>query len=203
MSFENEDAVITELVQYTDNDRDIYQRHTLPILTNLITKQAQGKYDSAKAIQAFMYLAEAGARKYAKEFAGDETQWHDTFPTRIRNAAATHWRDEFEAEAVQGNYDELLPKKYQKKVDTRSAADKAYHAFDVGEEVSWWGSQGTEIIGKVVKVYLGPERPHYKVRIRGTESEVLKAEFELVSETARKKFARQTKAADRRKRRSR
>jgi hypothetical protein len=114
MSFENDDAIVTELVQFTENEGDIHTRTVMPIIKNLATKKAQGKYDSEKAVQAFMYLAEAGARKYARVLGGDERQWHDTFPINIRRGAATHWRDEFETEFATGNYDDLLPKKYRK-----------------------------------------------------------------------------------------
>jgi hypothetical protein len=203
MSFENDNAIVAELVQYTENEQSIYTQITLPILANLATKKVRGLYDADKAIQAFMYLAEAGAKKYAKEFGGNKKQWHDTFPISVRKAAAAHWRDEFESEFELGNYDQLLPKKYQEKPDTRSTSEKAYHAYNVGDNVWWWGSQGTKVIGTVVKVYLGKERPNYKVKIHGTDSEVLKPEFELASETARKKVTRQTKTSDRRKRQSR
>jgi hypothetical protein len=202
MSFENSDAVATELIQFTENESDLYQKHTLPILTNLATKKASGEYSSDRAIRAFMYLADAGAKKFVREFETNGTPWNVVFPISVRRAAATHWRDEFDVEFEQGNYDSLLPKKYQKKPDTRSAAEKKYHAYKVGDEVAWWGSQGTEVFGTVAKVILGPERPFYRIKTRSSGAEVLKPEFELVSKTARKKFARQTKAADRRKHRN-
>jgi hypothetical protein len=113
MSFESDDAVARELILFAENDGDIYRQTTQPILRNLATKKAQGKYDGEKAVQAFMYLAEAGARAYAKNFGSGEEDWHTFFPMSVRRAAATHWRDEFEKEFSLGNYDDLLPKKYQ------------------------------------------------------------------------------------------
>jgi len=114
MSFENAESVAQELKLYTENDGDLYRQKTTPILKNLVTKQAQGKYDHELAAQAFMYLAEAGARKYAREFDRDESRWHAIFPVEVRRQVAAEWRDEFEVEAKLGNYDHLLPKKYQK-----------------------------------------------------------------------------------------
>lgn len=113
MSFENSESVVAELVQFTENDGDIYRQTTQPILKNLATKKAQGKYDHDKAVQAFMYLAEAGARKYAQDFDPHGAAWHEMFPMEIRRAAAARWRDEFEEEFKLGNYDSLVPKKYQ------------------------------------------------------------------------------------------
>ena len=112
MSFESEEAVVAELVQFTENDGDIYRQTTQPILKNLATKKAQGKYDHDKAVQAFMYLAEAGARRYVQEYSPGAS-WHEMFPMTVRRAAAGHWRDEFETEFGLGNYDHLIPKKYQ------------------------------------------------------------------------------------------
>ena len=118
MSFETDESVVAELKMFTENDGDIYRQTTQPILKNLATKKAQGKYDSDRAVQAFMYLAEAGARKYAQEFGSGESRitgspWHEMFPMAVRRAAAEHWRDEFEEEFRSGNYDHLIPKKYQ------------------------------------------------------------------------------------------
>ena len=81
MSFETEESVVAELKMFTENDGDIYRSQTTSILKNLATKKAQGKYDHDKAVQAFMYLAEAGARKdgnydYASEI-GAQRFWEE------------------------------------------------------------------------------------------------------------------------------
>lgn len=62
----------TELKLFTENDGNIYRQTTTPIVRNLRTKQATGKYNHERAVQAFMYLAEVGARKYAREFGSGE-----------------------------------------------------------------------------------------------------------------------------------
>ena len=113
MSFETPEAVAAELKLFTENDGDIYRRQTTSILRNLATKKASGKYDRSKAVDLFMYLAETGAKAYAKEFGGPGAVWHDVFPRDVRRLVATGWRDEFEAEYTNGAYDSMLPKKYQ------------------------------------------------------------------------------------------
>ena len=99
-----------ELKTFTENDGDIYRQQTTSIIKNLATKKAQGKYNRDLAVKAFMHLAEAGAKKYTKEFGGT---WNQIFSVPTRRHVATMWRDEFETEYELGNYDDLLPKKYR------------------------------------------------------------------------------------------
>jgi hypothetical protein len=122
-----DDVTLRELVLFTENDADIYRRTTTPIVRNLRTKQAQGKYDHDRAADAFMYLAEAGARKYAREHGGGENEWHVIFPIDVRRAAAAAWRDEFEQESALGNYDNAtyLPKKYLEQIKTGKKPQKS------------------------------------------------------------------------------
>jgi hypothetical protein len=114
MSFETPEALAQELILFVDNDGEINRSQTQSILKNLMTKIGQGRYDHGRAVDLFMYLAESGAKKYAREFGSPGAPWHDMFPIEIRRMAATHWRDEFEENAKNGEYDSLLPKKYQK-----------------------------------------------------------------------------------------
>jgi hypothetical protein len=128
MGFENNESVASELVMFTDNDRDLYRQQMEPIFKNLIAKMASGKYDREKAVKLFMYLAESAAKKYAHDAGGDASRWHEMFPVPVRKLAATHWRDSFEAEAKLGNYDNLLPKKYQKQ---KISVSDAQHSHSV------------------------------------------------------------------------
>lgn len=102
-----------ELDLFIRNDGDLYRQQHIPITKNLITKMARGTYDSEKAVKMFMYLAESGAKKYKKEF-GDELKWHEMFNVATRREVAKSLRNSFETEAELGNYDHLLPKKYQR-----------------------------------------------------------------------------------------
>jgi len=120
-----------ELKLFTENDADIYRQRTTPIVRNLRTKQARGTYDREKAVTLFMYLAEAGARKYAREYGDGEANWSRMFPKDVRLAVSREWRDEFEQESALGNYDNetYLPKKYLQPAKTspkRSSRSKAY-----------------------------------------------------------------------------
>lgn len=131
-----------ELKLFTENDGDLYRQMTLSILKNLRTKQAQGKYDHERAVQAFMYLAEAGARKYAREHGSGEKDWNLIFPIAARRLAAAEWRDEFEQESALGNYDSFLPKKYQepaRRIPTKSSRvgrDSSHDGAELAQRVA-------------------------------------------------------------------
>jgi hypothetical protein len=122
MPFETPKALASELKLTTENDDNIYRQHIVPILKNLTAKKASGKYDREKAVGLFMYLAEAGARLYAKTFGQGEHEWHIMFPMPVRRLAAVAWRDEFEQMFKEGQYDSFIPKKYQK----TPTSDKEY-----------------------------------------------------------------------------
>src|SRR5207253_11341176 len=62
----------------------------------------------------FGYLVESGAKKYVKEFGTSDHPWHKMFDAATRRQVADAMARDFEAEAKLGNYDHLLPKKYQK-----------------------------------------------------------------------------------------
>jgi hypothetical protein len=115
MKFEDLSDVATDLKLFVESDSSIYHRMTQPILKNLATKKVQGKYSKTGANKNFMSLAEFGAKQYLKEFPEPGKLWNLRFPIQDRRAVADCWVEEFEVEYKLGNYDNFLPKKYQKK----------------------------------------------------------------------------------------
>jgi hypothetical protein len=109
-----------ELELFINNDGDLHRQQHVPILKNLMTKHAQGRYDRNKAVKLFMYLVDNGAKKYAKEHGGPGASWHQMFPKPERTHVAQALRDDFEDEAKLGNYDDMLPKKYKGKVSGKT-----------------------------------------------------------------------------------
>lgn len=96
-----------ELQLFIDNDSTLYHQQFIPIVKNLMKKRMRGVYDSDRAVKLFMYLADAGAKKYVQEF-GTAGQRVDTmFNRNTRLEVARSLRDGFEAEASLGNYDKL------------------------------------------------------------------------------------------------
>jgi hypothetical protein len=120
----------TELEQYIENDADLHRQQHAPILKNLATKKARGQYKHALAVKAFGYLVESGAKKYAKAFGSSDQPWHKMFGVPTRKLVAEELTKRFESEHALGNYDRLLPKKYQKPEKSSSSA----HAR---KKVSW------------------------------------------------------------------
>lgn len=111
-----------ELKLYIDNDGNLYRSQTTSILKNLAAKKARGEYKHDLAVKLFGYLVESGAKKYAKEFGTLQSQsperrghgvWHVMFDVPTRRAVAEELTKDFEGEYALGNYDNLLPKKYQ------------------------------------------------------------------------------------------
>jgi hypothetical protein len=135
------DQAATELKLYIDNDGDLYRSQTTYILKNLATKKAQGKYEHELAVKAFGYLVDSGAKKYAKVFGSPNQPWNKMFSASTRRAVAEALTRAFEGEYALGNYDHLLPKKYQPqetaKKGARAHARKRDDApkFNVGDIV--------------------------------------------------------------------
>ena len=108
-----------ELELYVNNDSTLYRQQFIPIVKNLMKRRAAGTYNREKAAKLFLYLADAGAKKYYQEY---------TSGTGFKFDLATRWvvakslRDSFEQEAELGNYDKMTfgvsnnPKRRSKKV---------------------------------------------------------------------------------------
>jgi hypothetical protein len=94
----HEPAEVRELVLFTINDGDLYRQQVQPIILNLARKVAKGVYNANLAAKLWGYLAESGARKYAKEFSVG-TDWARMFPPEVRRAAARKFLVEYQ-EAV-------------------------------------------------------------------------------------------------------
>lgn len=99
-----------ELLLYIQNDGELYRQRTVPIQENLLKKMRKGTYDSQKAVKAWKHLADAGAKKYAKEFA-TPGQWHRIFPVPVRNEVAKALAEDFEAEVSVGAWENPAPEK--------------------------------------------------------------------------------------------
>ena len=63
-----DEEAVRELVLYITNDGDLYRSLTTSIIDNKKSKRKTGKYDDTLAVKGWMHLADAGVRKYDKEF---------------------------------------------------------------------------------------------------------------------------------------
>jgi hypothetical protein len=148
-------AEARELQIFIQNDGQLYRQQHLPIIKNAMTKHGQGKYDSMKAVKLFMYLVDNGAKKYAKE-AGPGAKWNEMFPKSVRLQVAAALRDDFEDEARLGNYDEYIPKKYQKKVsgktigeDVDGGSEELQEAADPTKKIDAFVSEAEQAIAQI------------------------------------------------------
>lgn len=97
-----------ELELYIDNDSQLYHSQFIPIVKNLMLKRRRGVYDRELAVKLFMYLMDAGAKKYIAEFGSRGAKIDTVFNRNTRLQAARAFRDSFETEAEYGNYDRLI-----------------------------------------------------------------------------------------------
>lgn len=105
----------TELKLFIDNDAELYRRMAIPIYRNQVTKMARGLWNPTLSVKGFKYLVDAGAKEYVRAHCGRNVRVRDVFDSKTRWEVAQHLSEDFLVEAVLGNYNELLPKKYKGK----------------------------------------------------------------------------------------
>ena len=66
--YEGDDAEAEELALYIKNTSELYHGITHSVIENLKKKARKGVYDKERAVDAWMYVADAGAKMYDKEF---------------------------------------------------------------------------------------------------------------------------------------
>lgn len=129
----DQDAV-RELQLFIDNDGRLHNSQYIPIIKNLSAKKARNVYDHALSQKLWMYLVEAGAKKYAQEYGGSDSVWHEMFPKNVRLAVAKELADEFQTNWDNGEYKEYVPKKYQAKKESNNLPAESSHKVKSPEE---------------------------------------------------------------------
>jgi len=104
----HDDAGESELDIYVHNEGAIYPMRQA-IERNLANKAAAGKYIHARGVDGFMPLMEAGAKRYAKEYA-TAGEWSKMFPRAVRREVAEHYAKMFESRYKHGEFDSQLTK---------------------------------------------------------------------------------------------
>ena len=86
-----DDHAVTELVLYAENTEAIYTRSVLPVIKNLATKLRKGTFNKTRAVDAFVYVADAAAKQYNAEFGSG--RGYGPFTVATRRAAAAELLD--------------------------------------------------------------------------------------------------------------
>lgn len=106
-----------ELELYIDNTYSLYKEKEGTYAKNAIAKVARGVYDSAQAAKLFLYLVDRAAQQYNKEHGSSGPYRGGSsfgiFDKGTRMAVAKELVKSFEDSARRGEYEALLPKKYQ------------------------------------------------------------------------------------------
>ena len=99
----SDDTAKDELRLFIDNDSDIYKRSVMPAVENMKRKIANGKFDPSKAPKLWLYVVDAGAKKYAKEFA-NPSDWNKMFAKDVRMELSSDLAEYYTEEINLGNY---------------------------------------------------------------------------------------------------
>ena len=103
---ENVDSNATnELDLFVMNNEDLYRKKFMPIIQNLKRKVAKNTYDHEKAKKLWMYLVDAAAKEYVKEFGSPDEDVKDMFPKETRLRVAELIADRELENIKQGEYD--------------------------------------------------------------------------------------------------
>ena len=103
-----DEQAATELVMFIENESDLSpdgpQGQGQSVRMNALRKWRNGTYDSTLGVKLFEYLAESGAKRYAKEFASPK-EWNTMFNPATRHEAARQLEASFRNSAENGEYD--------------------------------------------------------------------------------------------------
>jgi hypothetical protein len=102
LSEDMDSHAVHELASFIENDHELFTKMITPIIRNYQRKMKKGIYDKEKAIKGFLFVVEAGAKKYMKEFGSNHAKWHQTFPVPVRRAVAAEL-EEYYLEDVKDN----------------------------------------------------------------------------------------------------
>ncbi len=135
-----------ELVLYIENESDLSpdgpSGQGRSVLLNALRKWRSGTYDSAKAVQLFAHLTEAGAKRYAKEFGSSEKEWSTMFTPATRHEAARQLEASFRNSVEQGEYDKIDTGRGARKTNAPHAAASRRR---VAPRPTTWTTQNTRI----------------------------------------------------------
>jgi hypothetical protein len=105
-----DEQAATELVLYIENTSELSpdgpSGQGRSVLLNALRKWKKGTYDPKLAVKLFEYLAEAGAKQYAKEF-GEAKEWGTLFTPATRHEAAKQLEASFRNSVKNGEYDHI------------------------------------------------------------------------------------------------
>lgn len=92
---EIDEHAATELVLYIDNDPRLHAQWEA-IVRNLWGHKNKGRYLASRAVDGFMHLVDAGARRYVDEFDARGTRIDTVFNRATRRSVAQDFVDSFE-----------------------------------------------------------------------------------------------------------
>lgn len=98
-----EETEARELQLYIENDGDLYRQMIEPAEKSMVRKFKMGIQNDELGILQFLHIADAGAKKYQREFTDSETS--RIFSLKVRVYVARELYKTFAEEYRLGNYD--------------------------------------------------------------------------------------------------
>ena len=138
-----------ELINYAENDGQLYRQSAVPIMKNLTKKYKKDIYDSNMAQKLWKYHADRAAKKYAKENGG-------TFSVSVRKEVAQQMERDWHSEMKSGNfmegYEVELDENYRKAALKGIGAETA-NSIKVGTGVDYYSPKdGSKHMGKITRM---------------------------------------------------
>lgn len=100
----------TELVLFIENTADLSpdgpHGQGRSVLLNALRKWRKGTYEPAPAVRLFEYLADSGAKRYAREY-DHPSRWSEMFNPATRREVARQLEESFRNSAERGEYDDV------------------------------------------------------------------------------------------------
>tara|TARA_R100000781_G_scaffold75727_1_gene47049 strand:+ start:61 stop:399 length:339 start_codon:yes stop_codon:yes gene_type:complete len=94
------EAECDELILFIENDETLYNQRIIPIVKNVQRRLKRHDYDHDKAPKLWMYLVDAGAKKYHQEHCSNSSKWHQIFYKELRENTAKILADKYFEEIV-------------------------------------------------------------------------------------------------------
>jgi len=89
-----------ELILFIENDETLYNQRIIPIVKNVQRRLKRNDYDHDKAPKLWMYLVDAGAKKYHSDFGTQGYKWYQQFPKELREHASKMLANQYLEEIV-------------------------------------------------------------------------------------------------------
>jgi hypothetical protein len=103
----NDSNAMNDLEITIESDGELHRQQFMPIINNIKKKIKGGSYNHSLVAKLWLYLVDAGAKKYAKEFASHPSEWSKIFIKKDRIILSEKLADYYYDQIKAGEYGEI------------------------------------------------------------------------------------------------